>query len=401
GARIQTIPGANPTFRCPEHAIKEPLGDAADRASDLLERFFWLDALARTGMSSDPPPKTSLLETVNLDPAAINEMSASRRFKAYLECPFDRIAERLPSWHLAFYTTAKEARARTLPAVLDRLAHVHPADARPLTGKDLLSYALGEFYRAERPSVVIDSVRPSLRDERLHGWLAPEIPVDAFKIIEDDIGPSTRPPTPPVDIALVQLDPAMANERQVARETYREYSVPVNVTEMVTPTRNELRTLLESDTDQLHVIGHCEPDGFECVDGYLDTGEMDHHGVTLFILNACGSYDQGVGLIRAGASAGVVTHRRVLDDQATSIGSEVAQYLGSGFCLERALQFARKGELMGIDYAVIGDGTRRLVNHVPSIIEPAGDATAGDRAVRKTFAEGGVGQLLRPKDGRP
>jgi hypothetical protein len=64
--------------------------------------------------------------------------------------------------------------------------------------------------------------------------------------------------------------------------------------------------------------------------------------------------------VRAGSVAGAVTFRDVLDEQAATVGATFARLLVRGFCIERALDLARRRIRMGKDYAVVGDGTHAL-----------------------------------------
>ncbi len=59
-------------------------------------------------------------------------------------------------------------------------------------------------------------------------------------------------------------------------------------------------------TDFLHYIGHIDDDGFQCRDGRVDGTTLDQVGIGTFLLNACNSYDQGLGLVEQGAIAGIV-----------------------------------------------------------------------------------------------
>jgi hypothetical protein len=74
-------------------------------------------------------------------------------------------------------------------------------------------------------------------------------------------------------------------------------------------------------------------------------------------------------LVEKGSVAGGVTFNRVLDADAARVGTSFARLLMHGFCLERALDLARRRIMMGKDYVVVGDGTYVLTqsdNYVPA-----------------------------------
>lgn len=170
-------------------------------------------------------------------------------------------------------------------------------------------------------------------------------------------------------VDLVLNDPDMADERAVA-EAYREgvagHEVEVSVHEGL-PTARLARTFEESG-DLVHYVGHCETDGLVCPDGTLATTSLSSVGTRTAFLNACGSVHEGRGLVDAGAAATAVTLTAVLNDQAATVGTAFARLLAGGLTVERAMQLARSGVMMGSDYAVVGDGT---VSVAPAYGDPA------------------------------
>jgi hypothetical protein len=124
-------------------------------------------------------------------------------------------------------------------------------------------------------------------------------------------------------------------------------------------TRAELRRAL-ADGDFFHYVGHIDDRGFECADGHLDAGTLDHVGVDAFLLNACQSFEQGADLVRAGAVAGLVTLNDVVNDGAVRMGRLLARLLNHGFPLTGALDVASDVQPIGDQYTVVGDGTVTL-----------------------------------------
>jgi hypothetical protein len=128
-------------------------------------------------------------------------------------------------------------------------------------------------------------------------------------------------------------------------------------------TTEEMRTLLGSDVDFLHYIGHVDKEGIRCPDGYLDTQELDDVGVSAFLLNACDSYDQGYGLVENGAMAGIATVTDIVNEAATSVGRTVARLLNQGFSLAATVEIIKDYEQIGHHYIVVGDSSTSIVKH--------------------------------------
>jgi hypothetical protein len=392
GATVRVGDRSAPVLRVPATGLRRvfPAADAAfaDAVSGLLRRLFLLDCLTRDRPGERLAGREAL-DRLGLDAARLRSLSPAERLTAHLAAPLDRLDD-LPDWPLATYVDGGPRTARCLPHLLDRLSLVHPAAASAIDGDSLLCRALDEFYRGPSPGggeagrtarpdpsarrtadvVTADRLVPEFRDARLHGWLADGTPVEAFTstpvAYRNRLAAPERDAT--LDIAVVCNDPEMSDERAVA-DIYREGAagLPVDVTVTGSLARGELADLLATPHDFVHYIGHCERDGLQCRDGFLDVADVDTVRARTFFLNACGSYQQGQRLVSAGSVAGAVTLTTVLNRQAVTVGTAFARLLIHGAGFERALSLARREILMGSDYAVVGDGTYALV--------PARDAT--------------------------
>ncbi|MFQ3318871.1 MAG: hypothetical protein ACI8UR_000533 [Natronomonas sp.] len=134
--------------------------------------------------------------------------------------------------------------------------------------------------------------------------------------------------------------------------------------------QSELANVFERETDFIHYIGHVEPEGFNCSDGYLDANQLGSVGADTFVLNACASYEQGQRLVDQGAIAGVVTLENVISSVATKIGKNVARLLNYGFPIGSATGLIRETMFTGSSYAVVGDSNATLAQSnipVPNI----------------------------------
>ncbi len=190
-------------------------------------------------------------------------------------------------------------------------------------------------------------------------WIGDSIPIGASKLTKAAFEHRLDRDTNAEDITIrvVQNDARMDEERQVVDDVYgTRDDLPFDVTVHDDLTTAELRTVLTTDAEFFHYIGHTEHDGFVCSDGKLDVTAVDSVGVDTFLLNACNSYNQGLALVEKGAIAGIVTLNEVLNDGAVRIGQAVARLLDSGFPLRAALTIARGESVLGGQYIVVGDG---------------------------------------------
>lgn len=400
GAEVVVESGASPILTLPVEGEEIALPSTGDRPRRLLERTFWLDCLlrARAG-GSDGPAEADLLDELSIDTSALPRASPGERLAAARDLPQRMDGQTLPEWHLATYVDPDGQPARALPYLLDRLTHIYPPKAEPLEPETFMERSLDDFYRSSRPTPSVELVNPELRRGRLHGWLAPETPVEAFKLIGERLsdglpGPQERPA---LSITLVLNDPDMIDEHVDVAAAYRRGSpLELSVQTHRELSRDALAAVVESETDLLHFIGHCEPDGLVCPDGRLAADEVSDSQAGVAFLNACGSYHEGVELVRRGSAAGVVTYRGVLDSQAATVGAAFARLITRGFSVERAIRLARRQVMMGMDYGVVGDGTHRVAPGLePVLLEvtPRQDKTY--EVVSKTFADGKIGSTTQ------
>ncbi|WP_255195765.1 hypothetical protein [Halorarius litoreus] len=366
GAELVTESRTAPLLEAAGIGFERPYGTLPTFASEVaadVRRAFYFDCLARespAGHDVDRSPLSSL----GLDAASVREVSPAVRYATYLDAPVDAID--LPAWHLSTYVDPTYEHARSVPYLLDRLSLVYPAEASELEPRDLLERSLDDFFRGEVVSV--SPVDPDLGVGTSHAWLAAGEPVEAFKTTtrahENRL--ATRPEGD-VTVAVVVNDPEMAPELTVA-DTYRDAPLPLSVHVHESLRTDDLAAVLERDVDFLHYVGHCEVDGLRCPDGHLSASSLARSGATTFFLNACGSYHEGETLVEKGSVAGGVTLDKVLNEQATRVGTAFGRLLVHGFGIDRALSLARRRIMMGQDYAVVGDGTFALT---PTCGDPA------------------------------
>ncbi|MFB6106826.1 MAG: hypothetical protein ABEJ70_07625 [Halobacteriaceae archaeon] len=362
GARVETAPGADPVVEADGRVF--PLDPVTDAAPALLRRTFWLDALVHgTDVFGASLAGADRLAAVGLDPEAVADADVATRLRRYADVPFDRLVDDVPTWHLVVHAEPSARTAVALPYLLDRLALVYPSATTDLPGRELMERSLDEFYRGDVPAVEV--VKPDLEPGRVHGWLGPETPIDVFKAVpaayENRLAYAGRSEDP-LTVAVVLNDAAMAGEDDDVAAAYRTHGTvaSVDVRRYADVSTRRLANIVESGVDHLHYIGHCETGGLVCADGTLAAADLAESGVRTFFLNACGSYYEGLDLLRKGSVAGAVTFRKVLDEQARTVGETFARLAVRGFSFERAIRLARRRIMMGKDYAVVGDGTHAL-----------------------------------------
>ncbi|MFC6724183.1 hypothetical protein ACFQE1_07300 [Halobium palmae] len=379
GTTVTVEEGTTPRLRTPTR--ERELGNLPcfeRKAADLLRRTFLLDCLVRNvGPYGTDLAEMRHLETLSLDPDELYRTTLAERLDAYLDAPFERVDDELPEWHLSMYVDPSYDHVEVLPYLLASLPNVFLARSDPLPGGERLSRSLDDFYRTSGDdTVAVDLVKPRLGPGRVHGWLAEGAPIDVFKSV-----PAAYPNQrkyggrgeEQISVVAVLNDSEMVGEHGEAARIYRERATDLDLDIAVRERLStaELARVFESSHDLVHYIGHCEESGLRCPDGNLSMSSLGESNAQTFFLNACGSFHEGVALVEKGSVAGGVTFNKVLDADAARVGTGFARLLMHGFCLERALDLARRRIMMGKDYTVVGDGTHVLTqseNFIPVTI---------------------------------
>jgi hypothetical protein len=192
------------------------------------------------------------------------------------------------------------------------------------------------------------------------------------------------------------------NEENVVSDIYgtREW-LEFDITIRENLTTDEMADVLATDADFLHYIGHVDPEGIRCADGWLDTNSLETVNVTSFLLNACQSYEQGRGLVEAGSIGGIVTVTDVLNATAVKLGRTAANLIDIGFSLLSTLEILEKKSLAASQYMVIGDGTATVVRSqggTPNLIsiEPTEDETYRTSITVFPSEQASLGALFKP-----
>lgn len=377
-APLLVVPEANFTYDF------NPLPSYQTEVAAMLRRVFFLDCLVRNaGPHSWDLAELSLLDNLDIDPETTYDATPGQQFVEYDLLDFERIDEKLPEWHLSMYVEPTVDNVSALPYLLSNLSAIYLPESTALEQNELLDVSLGDFYRddpqapvsqelAERDSSratenvsSIERVKPVLQKGQVHGWLAEGVPIDVFKAdlsAYENRSKYFDRSSGDISVTLILNDELMGDEHEDVAEIYLERSedLPIDVTVRQHLSRSELAETLEQPCDFIHYIGHCEDSGLRCTDGHLSVSSIDESNAQTFFLNACGSYQQGMELVKKGSVAGAVTFNKVLNKQAGKVGVSFAQLVINGFSIQRALQLARRRIMMNKDYAVVGDGTHQL-----------------------------------------
>lgn len=346
--------------------------------NEVLRRVFFLDCLARSaGPYGVGFPFLPTLEDIDLSREEMYDAPIAERLWAYIDAPFDTIVDEFPKWHLCMYVEPSVEYATVLPYMVNDLAAIYRPLTEDLPSDERLSRSLDDFYRGTERRVsdqsprsiedapTVELSKPKLEDGDIHGWLGEGTPIDVFKATPEAYENREKyrdRSEEKISVVAVLNDEEMSEEHAEVADIYRErtkdLSLDISIRENVRT--NELASTLESGYDLLHFIGHCEESGLRCPDGTLAVSDITESNVQTFFLNACGSYYEGLSLVKKGSVAGAITFKTVLDEQAALVGTMFARLAAHGYSIERALELASRRVMMNKDYAVVGDGTHVL-----------------------------------------
>ena len=381
-----------------------------------LKRLFFLDCVTRTeGFHQiDLHERAAIEPYVDLDFQSLYQQPLAEQVATYLQVPYDVIEDHIPKWRLTTHIDPVPTNAEQLPYVVDDLAIVRTHQQQRLQQASVPAEAEAEFTRddvitraassdAATAPTETDYVEPQAEDSLEQAWIGDSIPIGASKLTKAAFEHRLDRDTNAEDITIrvVQNDARMDEERQLVDEVYgTRDDLPFDVTVHDDLTTAELRTVLTTDAEFFHYIGHTDHDGFVCRDGKLDVTTVDSVGVDTFLLNACNSYNQGLALVENGAIGGIVTLNEVLNDGAVRIGESVARLLNCGFPLRAALTIARDESILGGQYIVVGDGSTAVgqtENGVPNSLKIS-PTEEGYDITMKTYStdNDGLGAIMIP-----
>ncbi|WP_436929325.1 hypothetical protein [Halosimplex halobium] len=353
----------------------------------VLKHVFLMDCVTRTEgyYEVDLHERAEVESRVDLDFVDVYEQPLSEQLRTYLDVPFDAVADVVPKWKLTADVRPDAANVSALPFLANELAVVRCPSTRQSRDEALeeLTDQVESFFR-NNPDALRRSARSKTRSESSSSTASPEIfrpdpadsieqayvgeglPVGASKMTVDayyrrlDFEPTTDPQ---IQVVVVCNDQEMTDENVVSEIYGTRDWIEFDIVFREQLTTMEMRELLRSDVDFLHYIGHVDDEGLRCTDGYLDTRHLSEVNVSAFLLNACDSYEQGRGLVDAGAMAGIATVTDIVNEAATSVGRTAAKLLNQGFSLAATVSIIKEYEQIGHHYLVIGDASSSIVEN--------------------------------------
>jgi len=381
----EVVPGQTPRLVTDdgfERALDEP--DGLERGVErTLKQVFLLDCVVRTEgvYSIELRERNELDRRLDIDWARLYDRPLSERVGTYLDIPYALVRDQIPTWRLTVQVDPVRSTVEQLPFVTDDLAVVRSVDSSVSESVETVVQPMGDGGTLTRSTTGASDghthsfVEPQPADSLEQAWIGDGVPIGASKLIPEAFQNrlDLEPTDGEITISIVLNDPRMREERDLVDQAYGDRrALPFDVTVERDLTTAKLREHLHRSADFFHYIGHTEDAGFECADGYLDAGTLEEIGVDAFLLNSCNSYQQGLGLIEAGAVGGVVTLNEVINDGAVRVGETVARLLNAGFPLRVALTIARDESVLGGQYIVVGDGgmtVTQAASRTPNLLE--------------------------------
>jgi len=389
----QVVPGDRPRLVVDGDAFSLTTdGDFETTVARVLKQTFVLDCVTRTeGLYDINLYERELVEPrLDLDFDRLYELPVAEQVRTYLGVPYETIADAVPGWKLVADVVPEPQYAETLPFVANDLAVVRCPDcaeiesrsihAEEVTVADLFgdggqsgttqkgtpqeptrSEALGE----ENP---FDErvFRPPPADSTEQTYVGKGIPLGASKMtaeayqrrLEYESSGEAR-----TSVVVVCNESEMSDENDVSDIYGAREWLEFDITIRENLTTEEMAAVLRTEADLLHYIGHVDPEGIRCADGWLDANAIDEVGVTSFFLNACKSYEQGRAIVEAGALGGIVTVSDVLDRTAGKLGKTIAKLLNTGFSLASGREILERESITANQYLIVGDGNATIVEN--------------------------------------
>jgi len=349
-----------------------------DEVARTLKQVFFLDCVVRTeGLYRYDLDERSRVEPyLPFDIASMYGRPLADQVAAYLQIPYEVIAENVPKWCLTAHVPSDPSGIRPIPFVAYDLGVVREPRGTRLSRPQVqpASYSRSASTAAEDASSSPPLLRsgdgrsrdatllvePETTEESIeHAWFGDHVPRGATKAtadaFENRLGRGPR--TSEIDIAVVCNDQRMLAEHESLSEVYgNRTELPYETSFYTDLTTDELGDVLTHSHDFLHFIGHATPDGLRCADGELDVADLDSVGIDVFLLNACKSVHQAMKLSDRGAVGGVGTLSDVINEHAVEIGRAMAHLLNLGFPLRAAVGLVRDHTPTADQYIVVGDG---------------------------------------------
>lgn len=371
GGRV--VPANSPRIQTPG-GFELPLDQPRDfeaQVEHTLRQVLFLDCLVRSvGHYQFPFAEMRAVEDdLSLDYERLYDADPEVRLAEYMAVSYDTIEDQIPDWEVTSYVDVTPPQVEILPYLLNDLAVIKTnpdGTAGPRPSERAFDQAADICTVIRGASDEKDQLNPALpvRNGSLEtNWAGHGIPHGGNKVTKKAFENQfeTEPGDPPISATVVCNETEMDQEVDAVEDVYDpELPFPFEVDIRRDLTQHEFRRLLKQPTEFLHYVGHCEPAGLSCADGFLDIADLPEVDVESFLLNACSSDEQGLALIEKGAVGGVVTHGPILDSTATRVGPVIARMLNAGYSLRVALHLGEQTTISN-QYLIVGNGGHSVV----------------------------------------
>ncbi|WP_132058850.1 hypothetical protein [Halorussus amylolyticus] len=406
-ARLTAVSGVS-------HHLGDDVFEVGESVEAILKRVLILDCAVRTeGLYPDDLHERDVLESrTDLDFAALYDTPPAERLATYLAVSDDAIEAVESPWHRVTHVRPTADAVELLPYIVNDLSLVRakperdeprePSPVQQETGEALDSFVRRasaggdeDFLRSARTPTPTDT--PQAGDTRRsvtrrdgsdgdetqtdaddsprgvpgeggyiplpetdaleQAWVGDRTPIQGTKLLREAFEHDrTTAEDGRVEITVVCNDAEMRDELDSAAEIYgNRDDLRTDVTCEFEVTTDRLRDLFARESDMFHFIGHIDGVGFQCSDGVLDAATLDETGAKTVLLNGCRSHDQGVELVKNGASAAVVSLADLWNSGAVEVGETLARLLSFGFGIGTAIEIVREYTSLGNQYVVLGD----------------------------------------------
>ncbi|MEF8853776.1 MAG: hypothetical protein V5A28_15375, partial [Haloarculaceae archaeon] len=128
-----------------------------------LKQVFFLDCVTRTEgyYDIDLHERAAIEPLVDLDFAALYDQSLAAQLEAYLDVPYELVAEHVPEWRLAAHAEPRATSVEQLPYVVDDLAVVRTTKAPSTTTVEAVGITDGGQPNDTRGEVFTRSASPA------------------------------------------------------------------------------------------------------------------------------------------------------------------------------------------------------------------------------------------------
>jgi hypothetical protein len=409
-------PGETPRIVADGETVYETsLSEFPSAIKDILPHVFLLDCLSRRAgfYPFEIGAHERVADDLSFDPADYYDRPLAEQLQVYLEVPFETLKPYLPQWSVTAHVEPDTEHVTAMPYLAAQLAFVECTTYPRVTGDDARKASMQAFVEGgsspTRATTDVFNENAAFVDVSPDSrtlsdiWVGDDIPLRASKFMAE--GYQNRHDREPLEertvtVTIVCNESWMDGEAAAVEELYgtRE-DLPFNIRTHDGLTCDELTDVIQRDTDFFHYIGHAEPKGLQCTDGFLDIQGLSSVGTDIFFLNACQSYRQAAALVEAGAIGGIATLSDVIDEPASAVGRTTARMLNQGFGLRDALSIARNRSFTGGQYLTIGDDSAtflRAEGYLPNRCIVAESANEFHLSMLPYTNQYGLGGMITP-----